>query len=365
MAQYTENYNLILPGYGDTADIKDINDNTEAIDAKLKELEDGVTETVPITRGGTGATTQSGARTALGLGTMATLNSPLAVNKGGTGATTPSSALAALGGASDENVVHITGSETITGSKTFSGDFSIKGANQYRYALIKNSAGNNVTGIRSDSGNATNITNSQLAFVEYAPKATPDTGNTGYYESYSLPAATSGISENKGYMILTSKNAVTIPQGGTGATTQSGARTALGLGSVATEDVLPTTKGGTGATTPSAARTALGAAASTILNETDTSGTNNNISWSAYKSGKTVMLKFATGSGGLSTSVSQNTSFFTVSSGYRPVTLVYFTVRYDTGFQVGTVGTDGTVKMSTSAAASGKGFYGTVTYLTA
>lgn len=49
-----------------------------------------------------------------------------------------------------------------------------------------------------------------------------------------------------------------VINGGTGASTASGARTNLGLGTVAIENTVPVTKGGTGATTASAARTNLG-----------------------------------------------------------------------------------------------------------
>lgn len=49
-----------------------------------------------------------------------------------------------------------------------------------------------------------------------------------------------------------------IINGGTGAKNAEGARANLGLGSVATEDVLPISKGGTGATTAAAALTNLG-----------------------------------------------------------------------------------------------------------
>lgn len=68
---------------------------------------------LPVANGGTGSTSASAARTALGLGTMATqnanavaitggtisgLSTALAIASGGTGATTASAALAALGG---------------------------------------------------------------------------------------------------------------------------------------------------------------------------------------------------------------------------------------------------------------------------
>lgn len=53
------------------------------------------------------------------------------------------------------------------------------------------------------------------------------------------------------------KTVTPIANGGTGATTASAARTALGLGSVATESTVPVSKGGTGATTVAAAQAAL------------------------------------------------------------------------------------------------------------
>jgi len=37
MPEYTANYNLIKPGYDETADIKVINENMDTIDGKLKE----------------------------------------------------------------------------------------------------------------------------------------------------------------------------------------------------------------------------------------------------------------------------------------------------------------------------------------
>jgi hypothetical protein len=52
---------------------------------------------VPVANGGTGSTTASAARTALGLGTLAVINSPLPVANGGTGSTTAAAARTALG----------------------------------------------------------------------------------------------------------------------------------------------------------------------------------------------------------------------------------------------------------------------------
>lgn len=56
-----------------------------------------LTQIIPVTNGGTGATTAADARTNLGLGTLATLNSPVPVADGGTAGTTTATALFNLG----------------------------------------------------------------------------------------------------------------------------------------------------------------------------------------------------------------------------------------------------------------------------
>lgn len=58
------------------------------------------------------------------------------------------------------------------------------------------------------------------------------------------------------YKVLTTKAAVAVTEGGTGATTAAGARNNLGLGN--TSGALPVANGGTGATTAATARTNLG-----------------------------------------------------------------------------------------------------------
>ncbi|WP_095047614.1 hypothetical protein [Pseudomonas sp. Irchel s3h9] len=52
--------------------------------------------------------------------------------------------------------------------------------------------------------------------------------------------------------------AVPVSMGGTGGTDQAGARTGLGLGSVAVENIVPVTKGGTGGASQATARSGLG-----------------------------------------------------------------------------------------------------------
>ena len=55
-----------------------------------------------------------------------------------------------------------------------------------------------------------------------------DSATTKYADRYVLPAATAGLTNDAWYNILTSKNAVTVAQGGTGATTASKALQNLG-----------------------------------------------------------------------------------------------------------------------------------------
>lgn len=62
-----------------------------------------------------------------------------------------------------------------------------------------------------------------------------------YYEDYRLPTATANRTSNGTYYILTSKSTVTIAQGGTGATSVSGALTNLGIIASAAEPSSPTT----------------------------------------------------------------------------------------------------------------------------
>lgn len=66
---------------------------------------------------------------------------------------------------------------------------------------------------------------------------------------------------------VATENVVPITKGGTGAITAPLARTALGLGTVAVENILPVAKGGTGATTIPLARTALGLVPQTSVSD--------------------------------------------------------------------------------------------------
>ena len=100
--------------------------------------------------------------------------------------------------------------------------------------ILKNSADNGYRG--SIYANTSNV----WRFREYK-------SGTSYWQDFYLPTpdATSSTS-GTGYAILTSKSAVTVAQGGTGATDAPTARTNLGLGTMATQSAssyLPLTGG--------------------------------------------------------------------------------------------------------------------------
>ena len=60
----------------------------------------------------------------------------------------------------------------------------------------------------------------RLSIMEYSP-------NTNYYEGYRLPTPNSGLTAHANYDILTTKEPVTIAQGGTGSTSAEAARKKL------------------------------------------------------------------------------------------------------------------------------------------
>lgn len=71
--------------------------------------------------------------------------------------------------------------------------------------------------------------NSSHALVFFENSFTETGASTTYFETFSLPMADTNRSSNGAFGILTTKNAVTIAQGGTGATTAANARTQLGI----------------------------------------------------------------------------------------------------------------------------------------
>jgi len=45
---------------------------------------------------------------------------------------------------------------------------------------------------------------------QYSPNSTANTTTTGYHETYNLPGVTTGLTENKTYQILTTKDTITV-----------------------------------------------------------------------------------------------------------------------------------------------------------
>lgn len=115
---------------------------------------------------------------------------------------------------------------------------------------LKNSSNNAVAEYWYDTGNNTNVTSGQYHWRQYSPNSTANTSTTGKYEDYILPAVAAGLTENKTYSIITTKNLSSITSvgtissgtwqgtklgiayGGTNATNATDAKANLGLGHI-------------------------------------------------------------------------------------------------------------------------------------
>lgn len=105
--------------------------------------------------------------------------------------------------------------DTMTGALTAPSPLTIS-ANEFGYILFTDSEGNPCNRVH------TATSSHRMRFYEYGAD------NSGFSEQYALPTPDNGLTENKTYHILTEKNAVTIKQGGTGATDPSTALANLG-----------------------------------------------------------------------------------------------------------------------------------------
>ena len=99
-----------------------------------------------------------------------------------------------------------TGTQSFAGSKTFTGDLIVQNSalNSYIYFKGNNLDTNAAIYAASQETSAGKYGNVQFLFREWSPDSS---GNrTNYYESYFLPAVTTGLTENKVYNILTEKH---------------------------------------------------------------------------------------------------------------------------------------------------------------
>ena len=183
-------------------DFNRIEKNIETLD----NTKEPVINKLPISRGGTGATTASGARNNLGLGNT---DGALPIENGGTGATSVASARNALGLGNTGGALPVANGGT--GATTVPGARSALGLGYTSGPLPIENGGTGATSVAS-----------ALGFLGLG------------YTSGPLP----------------------IANGGTGATSVAGARNNLGLGN--TGGPLPIANGGTGAYTIATARKALG-----------------------------------------------------------------------------------------------------------
>ena len=120
---------------------------------------------------------------------------------------------------------------TLSTAQTLTGTKTISNGKYYASLSFKPSNGSQRLGniyVFGGDSKSTNIENSYFAFRSYSYSANSTTVSDNY-DQYNLPATTAGKTTNSSYSILTSKNAVTVAQGGTGAANAADARTNLGV----------------------------------------------------------------------------------------------------------------------------------------
>lgn len=195
--------------------------------------------TIPVTQGGTGATTFTSGALLTGNGTGAINAYTPAWQAWTAGTTAGPKAKIKLGNVNYESAAIPSASASAsgiitTGNQTFAGRKTLDlispsiydgtaNTSRYKHLYYKNNAGTLVGDARYDSGNATNVSGGRFSFIQYSPNSTASTTTTGSAELYHLPIVTSGLAGNVEYNILTDKNVITIAQGGTGQTTSANA----------------------------------------------------------------------------------------------------------------------------------------------
>lgn len=138
------------------------------------------------------------------------LVSPLGIDQGGTGGSTAAAARANLGAVSKTG-------DTMTGDLTFN-QFGVKIKGDWRYLDFLDDSGN----IAFRFLMMTTSGNHNMHFMQRAK-------DLSQYEIYHLPTVASSLSVNADYSFLTTKNLVSIVQGGTGASSAKAALNNLGI----------------------------------------------------------------------------------------------------------------------------------------
>lgn len=141
----------------------------------------------------------------------------------GSAVTIPSASLTASG-------IVTTGNQEFKGLKTFHGARLKINDDASKQSIYYNSnSGVILAEIYVSQGDAINITEVKYCVKLRSPNSTPNDSTTGKSEFFTFPSPTAGRTADAYYNVLTTKNTITVPQGGTGATNKSGARTNLGI----------------------------------------------------------------------------------------------------------------------------------------
>lgn len=171
-----------------------------------------------------------------------------------------------------------------TGKQTFAGQKSISNPIIYhsRYpeiiAKAPNASGPNIGEIYWDVGATNSLSANRLYLRQMSPNTTATTNTmAGGNETYRLPEVAKGLTNTVTYDILTSKNTVTVAQGGTGLTDSPSMLT--NLASTTAADVLvasprPGVTGTLGAAHGGTGQTTLAKAASSLIDNLNAATAN-------------------------------------------------------------------------------------------